>query len=114
MGSARINLSRAVVLAILAAGLALWSTPAAADDAAATYKAKCAMCHGADGKGDTPVGKKMGIRDLTSADVQKMSDAELITITTKGKNKMPAYESKLSTAQIKDLVAYIRQLAKGK
>ena len=74
MGSARINLSRAVILAMLVAGLALWSTPAAADDAAATYKAKCAMCHGADGKGDTPVGKKMGIRDLTSADVQKMSD----------------------------------------
>ena len=114
MGSARINLSRAVMFAILAAGLALWSTPAAADDAAATYKAKCAMCHGADGKGDTPVGKKMGIRDLTSADVQKMSDAELITITTKGKNKMPAYENKLSAAQIKDVVAYIRQLAKGK
>ena len=114
MGSARINLSRAVMLAMLAAGLALWSTPAAADDAAATYKAKCAMCHGADGKGDTPVGKKMGIRDLTSADVQKMSDEELITITTKGKNKMPGYENKLSAAQIKDVVAYIRQLAKGK
>ncbi|MBZ5651188.1 MAG: cytochrome c [Acidobacteriia bacterium] len=114
MGSARINLSRAVMFAMLAAGLALWSTPAGADDAAATYKAKCAMCHGADGKGDTPVGKKMGIRDLTSADVQKMSDEELITITTKGKNKMPGYENKLSAAQIKDVVAYIRQLAKGK
>ena len=114
MGSARINLSRAVMFAMLAGGLALWSTPAGADDAAATYKAKCAMCHGADGKGDTPVGKKMGIRDLTSADVQKMSDEELITITTKGKNKMPGYENKLSAAQIKDVVAYIRQLAKGK
>ncbi len=113
MGSARINLYRAPILAMLAAGLAL-STPAAADDAAATYKAKCAMCHGADGKGDTPVGKKMGIRDLTSADVQKASDEELITITTKGKNKMPGYENKLSAAQIKDIVAYIRQLAKGK
>jgi cytochrome c6 len=114
MGSARINLSRAVMFAMLAVGVALWSTSAAADDAAATYKAKCAMCHGADGKGDTQVGKKMGIRDLTSADVQKMSDEELIAITTKGKNKMPAYENKLSAAQIKDIVAYIRQLAKGK
>jgi cytochrome c6 len=114
MASARINLLWTVTLTMLAASLALWSTPAAADDAAATYKAKCAMCHGADGKGDTPVGKKMGIRDLTSADVQKMSDAELITITTKGKDKMPAYENKLSAAQIKDMVAYIRQLAKAK
>ncbi len=114
MGSARINLSRAVMFAMLAVGVALWSTSAAADDAAATFKAKCAMCHGADGKGDTPVGKKMGIRDLTSPDVQKMSDDDLITITTKGKNKMPAYENKLSAAQIKDIVTYIRQLAKGK
>jgi mono/diheme cytochrome c family protein len=114
MASPRINLLCAVMLTMLAASLVLWSTSAAADDAAATYKAKCAMCHGADGKGDTPVGKKMGIRDLTSADVQKMSDAELTTITTKGKNKMPAYENKLSAAQIKDMVAYIRQLAKAK
>lgn len=114
MGNTRINLSRAVMFVMLAVGLALWGTSAAADDAAATYKAKCAMCHGADGKGDTPVGKKMGIRDLTSADVQKMSDEELITVTTKGKNKMPGYENKLSAAQIKDIVAYIRQLAKGK
>jgi len=114
MASARINLLWTVVLTILAASLALWSTAAVADDGAANYKAKCAMCHGADGKGDTPVGKKMGIRDLTSGDVQKMSDEELITITTKGKNKMPSYENKLSAAQIKDLVTYIRQLAKGK
>ena len=115
MASARINFFfHGLVLTMLAAGVVFWGAPAAADDGAANYKAKCAMCHGADGKGDTPVGKKMGIRDLTSADVQKMSDEELITITTKGKNKMPAYENKLSAAQIKDLVTYIRQLAKGK
>ena len=114
MASARINLLRAVMLTMLAAGLALWSTPAAADDAAATYKAKCAICHGADGKGDTPMGKKLGLRDFTSPEVQKMSDDELIGIITDGKNKMPAYENKLSAAQIKDVVTYIRQLAKGK
>jgi cytochrome c6 len=105
---------RLSLLAAVVAAVALCTTALAAEDAASTYKAKCAMCHGADGKGDTPVGKKMGIRDLTSPDVQKMSDDELITITTKGKNKMPAYENKLSAAQIKDIVTYIRQLAKGK
>jgi cytochrome c6 len=114
MASTRINLVCGVMLTILAVGLALWSTPAAADDAAATYKAKCAMCHGADGKGDTQVGKKMGIHDFASPEVQKMNDEELIAATTKGKNKMPSYENKLSAAQIKELVAYIRQLAKGK
>lgn len=105
----------AVVRSLLAilTGLALWTTPAFAD-AAANYKAKCAMCHGADGKGDTSVGKKMGAHDFASAEVQKASDADLIAITTKGKNKMPAYGGKLSDAEIKDLIGYVRQLAKGK
>jgi cytochrome c6 len=81
-------------------------------DAASVYKAKCATCHGADGKGDTPVGKKLGARDFASPEVRKETDAELIAITTKGKNKMPGYASSLKDAQIKDLVAYVRGLAK--
>ena len=108
----KVTVVRGLLLVVLA-GLAFWSAPAAAD-AAANYKAKCAMCHGADGKGDTPAGKKMGVNDLTSPEVQKASDAELIAITTKGKNKMPGYGGKLSDAEIKDLIGYIRQLAKGK
>ena len=108
----RTMLIRGAVLAILISGLA-WSTPALAD-AAANYKAKCAMCHGADGKGATPMGPKLGVHDLTSADVQKQSDSDLIATTTKGKNKMPAYGGKLSDAEIKDLIGYIHQLAKGK
>jgi mono/diheme cytochrome c family protein len=113
MASTKVNLIRGLMLAIMAAGVALWSAPAAAD-AAATYKSKCAMCHGADGKGDTPVGKKMGAHDFASPEVQKQSDAELEAVTAKGKNKMPAYEKSLKEAEIKELVAYIRQLAKGK
>ena len=109
----KVTLVRGLMSAVLAAGLALWSTPAGAD-VAANYKAKCALCHGADGKGDTPVGKKMGVRDFASPEVQKASDADLIATTTKGKNKMPAYGGKLSDADIKDLIGYIRQLAKGK
>src|SRR5258705_4449930 len=88
MGRLKLNLVRGAMLAVMAAGSALWSVPAAAD-AAATYKAKCAMCHGADGKGDTPAGKKMGAHDFASPEVQKLSDAELVTIIAKGKNKMP-------------------------
>ena len=82
-----------------------------AQDAAATYKAKCAMCHGPDGKGSA-MGVKMGAHDFTSADVQKQTDAQLTDIITKGKGKMPAYSGKLSDADIKGLVTYIRGLAK--
>ena len=42
---------------------------AAEADGAAIYKSKCASCHGADGKGETPAGKAMKVRDLGSAEV---------------------------------------------
>jgi cytochrome c6 len=109
----RLTLVRGLMLMFLVAGLGFYGTPAAAD-AAANYKAKCAMCHGADGKGDTPAGKKMGAHDFASPEIQKTSDADLVASTTKGKNKMPAYGGKLSDGDIKDLIGYIRQLAKGK
>lgn len=93
---------------VLALGvITICSSSAAAQDAAATYKAKCAMCHGADGKGG-----KMGTRDFASAEVKAESDAQLTEIITKGKGKMPSYDGKLKDTEIKDLVAYIRSLAK--
>src|SRR5271155_5459646 len=72
-----------------------------ADDAAGVYKAKCATCHAADGSGNTPVGKALKIADLRSDEVQKKTDAQLIEVTTNGKDKMPAFKGKLSDDQIK-------------
>lgn len=92
---------------------ALTAAPAFAQDgAAATYKAKCAMCHGADGTGNTPVGKSMKVRSFKSDEDVKATDAQLIKDTTDGVGKMPAYKGKLTDAQIKDVVAYIRTLQK--
>ncbi|HEX7832925.1 MAG TPA: cytochrome c [Thermoanaerobaculia bacterium] len=85
--------------------------PIAFGDAAATYKAKCAMCHGADGKGDTTMGKKMNLRDLGSAEVQKQTDKQLYDWTAVGKGKMPAYKDKLTDAEIKALVTHMRTFA---
>jgi cytochrome c6 len=84
----------------------------AGETAEATYKAKCAACHGADGKGETAIGKTNKIRDLGSAEVQAESDADLTTIITSGKGKMPAYGKSLKPDQVKDLVAYVRTLAR--
>jgi mono/diheme cytochrome c family protein len=78
------------------------------------YKAKCAACHGPDGSGDTVVGKKLGAHDFRSADIQKMSDADLTEIIAKGKNKMPAYEKSLKADEIKGLVNYIRSFTAKK
>ncbi len=83
-----------------------------AADAAADYKAKCATCHGPDGKGDTAMGKSMKVKDLGSAEVQKQSDADLTTILEKGKKPMPGYEGKLTKDQIDGLVKYVRSLKK--
>jgi len=83
-----------------------------AQNAAATYKAKCASCHGADGKATTGPGKALGAHDFASDEVTKMSDADLINAVTVGKNKMPAYGKSLKDTEIKDLVAYVRELGK--
>ena len=78
----------------------------------ALFQGKCAMCHGADASGKTTMGEKLKIPDLRASDTQKKSDADLKNIITKGKDKMPAYESKLSAAQVDGLAAYLRGLAK--
>jgi len=57
------------------------------------------------------MGKKMGVRDFTSPEVQKMSDDELTAMISDGKDKMPCYKKSLKPDQIKDLVGYIRSLA---
>jgi cytochrome c6 len=99
---------RTGLVTLLASGLvAVGSSSAVAQDAAATYKAKCAMCHGADGKGG-----KMGTRDFASPEVKAETDAQLTDIISKGKGKMPSYSGKLSDADIKGMVAYVRSLAK--
>ena len=78
--------------------------------AAGLYKTKCAVCHGADGKGDTAVGKADKIRDLSSPDVQQQSDAELTAIVTGGKGKMPAYGKSLSPSEVTALVRFLDTL----
>jgi mono/diheme cytochrome c family protein len=98
----------------LAIALLLLCVPAmrAQGTAEATYKAKCAGCHGPDGAGTTPAGKAMKVRDFHSPEVQKETDADLTGIITNGKDKMPKYADKLKEAEIKDLVAYVRALGK--
>lgn len=100
------------LMVVLAIAFVMSITAFAADATADIYKAKCASCHGADGKGDTPAGKGMKIKDLASEDVQKMSDADLAGIIEKGKKPMPGYEGKLTKEQTDSLVKWIRTLKK--
>ncbi len=76
----------------------------------------CAKCHGADGKGQTKVGRKLKAKDYTDPAVQaSMTDEEMFKATAdgvfddKGKEKMKAFKDELSSDEIKELVAYIRK-----
>jgi len=83
------------------------------------WKAKCASCHGADGKGQTEQGQKAGVADYTSAAWQKAhTDAQIKTAIENGvkrekggkKQEMEGFKDKLSGEQIDSLVVFIRSL----
>jgi len=87
---------------------------AAAADASTTWNSNCASCHGKDGSGATMMGKKLNIKDYRDAKVQAaFSDAEAARaikegVKTSGKETMKPFGGKLSDADVKALVAYIR------
>ena len=100
--------SFAKVTAIAALLIVLVNQTKADDRSASVYKAKCAVCHGASGKGDSPAGKNMGVLSFSDPKVAGKSDAELKDAIEKGKGKMPAYGKSLKPDEIQGLVAYIR------
>jgi mono/diheme cytochrome c family protein len=99
---------------LLSAGfLIVSSIPAQAQSpSASVFKANCAKCHGNDGGANTVMGKDLKMRDLRSPEVQKRTDANLTGLITKGMATMPGFKDKLTTVEIQQQVAYIRQIAK--
>jgi cytochrome c6 len=79
----------------------------------ATFRTKCAMCHGPDGSG-SEVGKSMNVPDLRSPVVQKLPDAQLAQVIANGKGGMPSFKNSLSEQQIHALLAHIRSLRQKK
>jgi len=104
---------RAATSASLLVVLGILANPARSDDkSAATYKQKCAACHGSDGKGETPTGKALGVHSFASPETVKMSDQDLAGAIEKGKGKMPKYGASMKPEEIKSMVAYVRTLGK--
>ena len=103
---------------LLIAGLFFgWAFPARAqenDSGAGSYKEKCAICHGADGSGNTPVGKSLKSADLRTPEVQKKSDSTLAEFIAAGKGNMPSFKASTSDDEIRALVAHLRTFAAKK
>jgi cytochrome c6 len=96
-----------VLCVALLAAPAIFAAPTGAD----IYKSRCAMCHGGTGQADTPMAKKLGVKNLSSPDVQKQTDAQLTQTITKGKGKMPPFGAKLDEDDIKLVIGQIRSFA---
>ncbi len=109
-------MKKLLVLSLAAITLAAFS--ARAEDAKALYEKDCLKCHGSDGKGDTKMGKKLGVKDYTDAKVQEeLKDAVALKAIKEGlKDKEDKVLMKptdgLSDEDIKGLVAYMRKFKK--
>jgi mono/diheme cytochrome c family protein len=113
---------RQTLLAIAClAGIALVSRAASAGEPdpkiVRTWRAKCASCHGVDGKGGTDQGKKLEIPDFTGAQWKKtFSEPTMKKSVSEGLKRegkadgMDAYKDKLTPEQIDGLIAYVRDL----
>jgi len=117
----RFGMVLAVVMSVSA--IAVWSRApktqagvaerfASAGDARTTYDAKCAKCHGKDGRGKTMRGRLTNARDFTVAQWQNdVTDERLFNSISNGRGKkMPGFKKNLSEAEIDALVAYVRGL----
>ena len=106
------------LLVIGIAAMAVAALSAHAADAKATYEASCLKCHGTEGKGDTKIGQKLGVKDFTDAKVQAdlKDDAIAKAIKDGVKDKDDKVLMKpadgLSDDDVKGLVSYIRAFKK--
>ena len=100
--------------AVMVAGTSLL-----AEDAKVVYERECVKCHGADGKGETRMGKKLGAKDYTDPKVQQaLTDTNAFKAIKEGLKDKTAEKTlmkpaeNLSDAEIKSLIAYMRTFKK--
>ena len=96
-------------LLMLTVAVSLASSLAFADSGEATYKSKCATCHGAAGTPSAGMAKAMGIKPVSDPAIKALTAAEITTVVKNGKGKMKPVAG-LTDAQIKDVVTYFKSL----
>lgn len=108
-----------LTLSLLVSAFVAAASSSVAATAADNWDNSCAKCHGADGTGNTKIGKKYKLKDYTDAKVQAdMKDDDMAKAIAEGvkdengKDRMKSFKDDLSNAEVTDLVAYIRKMKK--
>ncbi|MGO8759869.1 MAG: c-type cytochrome [Terracidiphilus sp.] len=96
-------------LFVLAAVVLLAGAVSYADDGAALYKSKCAMCHGATGTPNPAMAKSMGIKATSDPTIKSLTVDQIVSVIKNGKGKMHPIAG-LSDAQAKDIAGYFKTL----
>ncbi|HEV2325496.1 MAG TPA: cytochrome c [Terracidiphilus sp.] len=96
---------------VLAAAFAVAGGMCFAQSGEATYKAHCQSCHGATGVPNPGIAKLLGVKPANDPAVKKLTPAEMEAVVKNGKGKMKPVAG-LSDAQVKEVVAYFRELGK--
>jgi mono/diheme cytochrome c family protein len=91
-----------------------------ADEAKQLFADNCVRCHGADGKGNTKMGRKLRIKDLTSPKLQARLTSDRISEAirdgsqdSEGKERMPSFADKLTEQQRAAVATYVKTLGSG-
>lgn len=92
-----------------------------AADTAEIYQQNCMKCHGADGKGQTTIGRKFKVEDFTNPSWQSEHPASKIKAAIEngvkdpaGKELMKAYKNELTPQEIEELVQYLQKFGDSK
>ena len=102
-------LSLAIVLSL---AVLIPALNASADTTNAVYLKNCAICHGKDGKAQTSIAGKLGVKDLSHS---KLSDAQIEQQIREGRpadqnsSKMPAFKDRLTDEEIKSLITAVKE-----
>jgi len=94
------------------ATLPLPATAPSIERGKALFDITCSPCHGVDGKGDGLIAQKYlpETADLTTPDIQSLTDDEMFLVITNGKNRMPGWQENLSPGDTWDIINYVRTL----
>jgi cytochrome c6 len=93
----------------LAAVVLLAGSMCFAEDGAAIYKSKCAMCHGATGTPSPAMAKAMGIKPVSDPSMKAVTLAQVEATVKGGKGKMKSIAG-LNDAQVKAVAEYFKTL----